>query len=175
MDTKLNLTDYTAKSVVIRGNTRPCKNKLRELGGRWNPNLKLISGEKSPGWIFPSYKKYQLQEYIDWVNKNDCCYPTREVVKNYRLLSHKNYLVNTPKHLTEINNKLRKKHHLSLTQNCYSSKKEDESESESKSESESESESESKEESKEESETVCSYMVVMSVMSVMAALLMCNV
>ena len=40
----LKLTDYSEKTFIITGDTKPIKDKLKQLGGRWNPYL--------TGWIF---------------------------------------------------------------------------------------------------------------------------
>ena len=47
MASSCRVIDYTSKSIVVTGETKPLKNQLKELGGRFNPNL--TSG---PGWVF---------------------------------------------------------------------------------------------------------------------------
>lgn len=49
--------DYNDRSFVVRGNTRLYKDQLRNLGGRWNPNLK-----GGCGWIF---SKRQHEKKVD--------------------------------------------------------------------------------------------------------------
>ena len=44
----LILTEYSERAFVVRGKTKDCKDKLRELKGRFNPYL-----EGGPGWVFP--------------------------------------------------------------------------------------------------------------------------
>jgi hypothetical protein len=41
------LSEYSDKAIVVRGNTFPIKDKLKELGGKWNNNL-----QGGAGWIF---------------------------------------------------------------------------------------------------------------------------
>lgn len=48
----ITVEQYTEKSIVVRGNTIPYKEKLLSIGGKWNKMLK--GGE---GWIFPLTKK----------------------------------------------------------------------------------------------------------------------
>ena len=43
--------DYTDKSFVITGDTKPHANFLKSLGGRYNPHL-TVDGEKVSGWVF---------------------------------------------------------------------------------------------------------------------------
>lgn len=56
----LLLTDYTERSFVVHGDTIPHANKLKELGGKFNPKLKI-----GPGWIFSIARKGSVQNYID--------------------------------------------------------------------------------------------------------------
>lgn len=55
------LVDYSDKAVALFGNTRPIKDSLKELGGRFNPALTL-NGEKTPGWIFQKSKRETLEK-----------------------------------------------------------------------------------------------------------------
>jgi len=48
--------DYSDKSFVVYGNTKPIKDQLKELGGKFNMRLK-ISEITVVGWIFPKTKK----------------------------------------------------------------------------------------------------------------------
>ena len=57
---ELNIKDYTEKCFVLYGDTQPHKDKIKELGGKWNANLK--DGLK--GWIFPMTKKKTVEEFI---------------------------------------------------------------------------------------------------------------
>ncbi len=47
----LSLVEYSAKSVAVIGDTKPHKDTLKELGGKWNSRLKC-----GPGWIYPKTK-----------------------------------------------------------------------------------------------------------------------
>jgi hypothetical protein len=67
---QLSLHNYTEKSVAVFGDTKPFSEKLKELGGRYNPNLTL-NGEKTPGWIFSNKKKEELQELTEKINKGE--------------------------------------------------------------------------------------------------------
>ena len=64
-ETTINLTktdceiiDYSEKAIAIIGNTKPHKEKLKEIGAKFN--MKLTCG---PGWILPKSKK----EMIDFL------------------------------------------------------------------------------------------------------------
>lgn len=69
-DYQLSLHNYTEKSVAVFGDTKPFSDRLKELGGRYNPNLTL-NGERTPGWIFSNKKKEELQQLTDKINKGE--------------------------------------------------------------------------------------------------------
>ena len=55
----LELVNYSDKALAIFGDTRPIKDKLKALGGRFNPCL-TNKGQKVAGWIFPISKQNQI-------------------------------------------------------------------------------------------------------------------
>ena len=56
----MNIEDYTEKSFVVFGQTKFFKETLKELGGKYNENLKV-----GPGWIFSKNNKEKVE---DWMN-----------------------------------------------------------------------------------------------------------
>ncbi len=48
--------DGMIKSFLLKGNTTPIKEKIMELGGKWNKGLS--------GWIFPISKKIEVAEFL---------------------------------------------------------------------------------------------------------------
>jgi len=59
MSSSITVEQYTEKSIVVRGNTIPYKNKLLSLGGKWN---KMLRGGE--GWIFPLTKKSTVEQAL---------------------------------------------------------------------------------------------------------------
>lgn len=58
----IQITDYTEKSIVVHGEeTKNIKDELKNIGGRWNPNL---SSPICSGWIFPKTKKAEVTEIV---------------------------------------------------------------------------------------------------------------
>ena len=51
---------YTPKSFAVFGNTKNYKNKLVELGGKYNPSLKGRAG-----WVFSNKNKSKVDEWYD--------------------------------------------------------------------------------------------------------------
>ena len=48
----VTIIEYSDKAVAVIGDTRPIKDTLRSLGGRFNPRLTC-----GPGWIFPATRR----------------------------------------------------------------------------------------------------------------------
>jgi hypothetical protein len=55
----IRIEEYSDKSFAVRGPTKPYKNILKNMGGRWNPNLR--GGE---GWWF---KNEHLDSVTAWL------------------------------------------------------------------------------------------------------------
>jgi hypothetical protein len=54
------LEDYSDNSFVLQGeDTKKYKDKIKELGGKWNSNLKI-----GPGWIFNIKNKESVKEWL---------------------------------------------------------------------------------------------------------------
>jgi hypothetical protein len=60
----VEVVDYSDKSFVLYGNTKPIKEQLKELGGRFNMNLRASNGFTFAGWIFPITKKEGVLEAL---------------------------------------------------------------------------------------------------------------
>ena len=54
---QINVIEYNEKAIAVIGDTKPIKDKLKALGGRFN--FRLSCG---PGWIFPKSKMEELKE-----------------------------------------------------------------------------------------------------------------
>ena len=52
------MKEYSDKSIIIFGDTKPYKDLLKELKGKYNSNLR-VDGEKVSGWIFS--KKHKIK------------------------------------------------------------------------------------------------------------------
>lgn len=55
----INITDYSDRSVVVRGDTRKYKEDLKKLGGKYNGRL-----ADGPGWIFPKSGEKELKKFV---------------------------------------------------------------------------------------------------------------
>ena len=59
----VELVEYSEKALAVFGDTRPIKDTLRELGGRFNRALSR-GGEKCAGWVFSRSKGEQLRAVL---------------------------------------------------------------------------------------------------------------
>ena len=56
---EIQIVDYSAKAIAVIGETKPIKDQLKELGGKFN--FRLSCGA---GWIFPKSKLSELQSFL---------------------------------------------------------------------------------------------------------------
>lgn len=66
MNTNAYLINYSEKCVAVFGNTKPIKEDLKRLGGRFNYHLvdPANKEEKIPGWVFPMTHKEQVSAFL---------------------------------------------------------------------------------------------------------------
>ena len=57
------IVNYSDRSIAVFGDTKPIKEELKELGGRFNKYLKHF-GETKAGWIFPLKARADVEELI---------------------------------------------------------------------------------------------------------------
>ncbi len=66
MSTNMQIEDYTAKSFVVRGDTTPYKEALKDMGGKWNSRLlDKKSQETFGGWIFWTDKRIDVTKWFN--------------------------------------------------------------------------------------------------------------
>lgn len=68
MSSEVFVIDYTEKSIAVFGNTKPYIEELKNIGGKYNHNLKYKDGT-SPGWIFPKTKHLSVKQLITKINE----------------------------------------------------------------------------------------------------------
>lgn len=56
---QLHVHDYSERAIALTGDTKPIKDDLKKLGGRYNPRLKC-----GAGWIFSKKTQADLESYI---------------------------------------------------------------------------------------------------------------
>lgn len=56
---------YSAKSFVVRGDTTPHKDVLKDMGGKWNARLTdKNTQDKFGAWLFWSEKREQVEKWV---------------------------------------------------------------------------------------------------------------
>ena len=81
----MNIEDYTEKSFVVFGETKNFKDTLKELGGKYNSNLKV-----GPGWVFSKSNKDKVEKWISSLSttsfpkiKNDGEFSVNKMINEY--------------------------------------------------------------------------------------------
>lgn len=65
---KMFIENYSDKSIVVRGDTKPYKDHLGKTGlkGKFNKFLTdKKTGQKFAGWVFPMSRKAEIQSYLE--------------------------------------------------------------------------------------------------------------
>ena len=59
-DPQFKILEYSEKAIVVIGDTRDIKEKLKELGGRFNPRLSC-----GPGWVFSKKQRAEVEKILE--------------------------------------------------------------------------------------------------------------
>lgn len=63
---RYTMLQYSEKCLALFGDTKPIKEELKKIGGRYNPNLHPFTKDQSvPGWIFANKAKDDLLNLIN--------------------------------------------------------------------------------------------------------------
>jgi hypothetical protein len=84
MSVSLYIVDYSEKAIALFGETKPYKNKITELGGKFNPSLKVENSEdRKAGWIFPKSKRKSVEQLINDIDNGTVQPMSGEEEKTY--------------------------------------------------------------------------------------------
>ena len=91
------IEEYSPKSFVVRGGTKPHKDSLLALGGKWNSSLTdKQSGDKFGAWLFWGEKRKEITEWIEKGCKTvERAHQTGEIEKSQTSYSSENSRDNT--------------------------------------------------------------------------------
>jgi len=65
----ITIESYSEKAIAVFGGSKPIKDHLASLGGKFNPSLRGNNeNEKRAGWIFPKTKQNDVKQIIDKFN-----------------------------------------------------------------------------------------------------------
>jgi|SaaInlV_165m_DNA_1040744.scaffolds.fasta_scaffold00259_23 hypothetical protein len=63
--TNLLIQEYSDKTFVVRGDTKPYKDILKNMGGKWNSRLtEKDSEDKFGAWLFFTSKRSEVDEWF---------------------------------------------------------------------------------------------------------------
>ena len=63
-ENKMEIVDYSDRSIAVIGDSRAIKDQLKELGGRYNRNL-TVNDETVAGWIFSKKKEDAVRQLVE--------------------------------------------------------------------------------------------------------------
>ena len=67
---KVTILKYSARSIVVTGNTKPIKDQLKMAGGAWNARLcNPATGERIMGWIFSIHRQDKVRLLCEQAHK----------------------------------------------------------------------------------------------------------
>lgn len=61
--TLFEIVDYSEKAIALFGDTKPIKDLLKAMGGKFNPRL-AYKADKRAGWIFQTSKRAELETVL---------------------------------------------------------------------------------------------------------------
>jgi copper chaperone CopZ len=64
VDETIEVIEYSEKAIAVIGNTKPIKNELAELKGRFNRFL-TVDGVKTAGWIFAKTRQAAVESFLE--------------------------------------------------------------------------------------------------------------
>ena len=81
----MEIQDYTDKSFVLFGDdTKKYKDCIKEMGGKWNANLKI-----GPGWVFSTNQKDTVREWLKSTNESTPIINKKDWMRNNIIEQHK--------------------------------------------------------------------------------------
>jgi len=84
----ITIVPYSEKSVAVFGDTKPVKDNLRALGGRFNKYLKGPDGASQPGWVFMNKMRPELEQLLSMKCKSNGPNDTSQVTTAATKTSH---------------------------------------------------------------------------------------
>jgi len=67
---QITIESYSEKAIAVFGDTKPIKDHLIALNGKFNPSLRGNGDEKRAGWIFPKTKFEEVNKLVNSAKSN---------------------------------------------------------------------------------------------------------
>lgn len=71
MKNALAMQPYMDKSFVVVGDSRPFRESLKQLGGRWKKFLKGADGQTFRAWVFGLSHQDEVKDFVERVNRGE--------------------------------------------------------------------------------------------------------
>ena len=80
----LIIQEYSEKTFVVRGDTKPFKDVLKNMGGKWNSRLsEKDSDDKFGAWLFFNSKRSEVDEWFSKGCINDTSSVSEKISYNH--------------------------------------------------------------------------------------------
>ena len=72
----LQIVDYSDKAIVLTGDTKPLKDEIKHLGGKFGSRFDTSKVPTGNGWLFPKTKLAAVQDFVSkYSKKSSQIYP----------------------------------------------------------------------------------------------------
>lgn len=75
----VRIENYSDKAIIVKGDTKPYREAIKDIGGKWNGGLE--------GWIFSKNKEKNVSELIEKINTGKV-----KKVDEFKAKEEKNYI-----------------------------------------------------------------------------------
>ncbi|MBQ3618979.1 MAG: hypothetical protein II939_12570, partial [Bacteroidales bacterium] len=69
-DADLQIVDYSDKAIVLTGDTKPLKDQIKKLGGKFGSRFDTSKVPSGIGWLFPKTKLAAVQNFVAQYGKS---------------------------------------------------------------------------------------------------------
>lgn len=113
----ITIESYSEKAIAVFGETKPIKDYLLQLNGKFNPSLKGQGDEKRAGWIFPKTKQADVQKILDQYKDNSL--PSVEPRTKSVLGASVSSIAESSSTLSAYKNKTKQENEFDFTKDMY--------------------------------------------------------
>lgn len=68
---ELQIVDYSDKAIILTGDTKPLKDEIKALGGKFGSHFDTSKVSSGNGWLFPKTKLDEIQKFVNKYCKKD--------------------------------------------------------------------------------------------------------
>jgi len=80
---QITIESYSEKAIAVFGDTKPIKDHLIAMNGKFNPSLRGNGDEKRAGWIFPKTKLDEVTKLVNNAKSNQLPQITEKKTTTY--------------------------------------------------------------------------------------------